>query len=567
MRQNTQNQFEFNVKPQSLDYALAHLTSRGDTDILPPAFELAAIEQYWADVREELSNLDLSDYVVRPARTFLSPKKGLGFRIATQLDPLDCILITAIVYEIGEDIESSRVSVSEEIVHSYRYAPTPEGQLYSPDYSFRTFRQKSLELAAARDGFVLMTDIADFYQRIYFHRLENALSMAVSSLVHRRAICRMIKAWNQSVSYGLPVGPAIFQLLAELTIDDVDQSLLGNGIEFCRYSDDYRIVVDSEREAREACAAIAEVLLRNHGLTIQESKTEILSTDEFCSRFKKAESDAARAALGAKFSELLSQLQKTEPEVHELHLSRADEWDESEESEEWEESGEWGLSFDDYLTVDFMELSEDLQDVVDSLDLWGVLEEQLSSDRAIDISLTSFVLRRIAELCLQDEEGILLKDLRRLYPLFSQVIEALAVQYPDDVDRRRDLGNALLDLFGSDVVGHIPYHRAWILRAFSDDSWGDANRLARLYDQYPDDLTRPALLEAMGNAQLAYWFRSRKAGVAGLPSWEQRAFLAGARCLPTDEADHWYRSVIPQLDLLGRIVGKWAHADVRGRGG
>src|SRR5438105_3842827 len=98
------------LHPSSLDFALAHIEARGDTDIFPSLFEYQAIRQAWdASLRAALAGEDLSTWTVRPARRCLAPKTRLGLRIATQLDPLDTIVATGLVYELGEDLEGVRL--------------------------------------------------------------------------------------------------------------------------------------------------------------------------------------------------------------------------------------------------------------------------------------------------------------------------------------------------------------------------------------------------------------------------------------------------------------------------
>lgn len=435
----------FRVGEDALDFALAHINAKGDTDILPPAFEYKAISAEWPAVRSSLSSQDLDTWAVRPARKCLSPKRGLGFRVATQLDPLDTLVITAVVYEVGEDLEGYRVAVGDGIVHSYRFAPTQAGQLYHPEWSFDSFRARSLDLARKSGGFVLMTDIADFFQRIYSHPLENALAVATSRRDHARVIGKLISGWNQSVSYGIPVGPSIFRLLAEITIDDVDRALLSEGYTFCRFSDDYRIFLADERSAREACAFLANTLLRHHGLTIQESKTEIVRTDDFIARFERTEEDAERSGLRERFDELLHQLQEREDRELEAMLETGDEPD------PWES---WG-GVDSYADIDYEDLNDSQKEIVDGLNLWEVLREQLDANGALDVPMTRFVLRRIAQLGLQDEDRLLLSDLARLYPVFPEVVQALAAQFPNDEAGRQRLGGDLLALFDDPVVGHL----------------------------------------------------------------------------------------------------------------
>ena len=93
------------LSPDSLDWALQHALSKGDTDIFPRAFEFQAIDSNWDEVRDCLANQDILSWTSRPLRQCLSPKRRYGFRIATQLDPLDFLIFSALVYEIGEDID------------------------------------------------------------------------------------------------------------------------------------------------------------------------------------------------------------------------------------------------------------------------------------------------------------------------------------------------------------------------------------------------------------------------------------------------------------------------------
>ena len=91
------------------------------------------------------------------------------------------------------------------------------------------------------DGSVAVTDIADFYPRIYHHRLDNALQVATSKSNHIKALKQLLSGWNKTESYGIPVGSAPSRLLAELVMTDIDQALLAQGIDFIRFNDDYRI--------------------------------------------------------------------------------------------------------------------------------------------------------------------------------------------------------------------------------------------------------------------------------------------------------------------------------------
>src|SRR6478752_6703582 len=80
----------------SLDWALLHAEAHGDTDILPIPFEYAAIRHDWARIAPLLTQQDVHGFVVRPHRRFMTPKARHGFRVVTQLDPIDLLLFTGL---------------------------------------------------------------------------------------------------------------------------------------------------------------------------------------------------------------------------------------------------------------------------------------------------------------------------------------------------------------------------------------------------------------------------------------------------------------------------------------
>src|SRR4051794_31826486 len=126
----------------SLHWALNQALNYGDTDIFPPAFEFRALKHAWPDLGKALAKQDLFTWTTRAYRRCLSPKHRYGFRIATQLDPLDFLLFTAATYEVGHELEASRVSFDHAV--SYRFAPGEDGRMYDPAGTFRQFLERSL---------------------------------------------------------------------------------------------------------------------------------------------------------------------------------------------------------------------------------------------------------------------------------------------------------------------------------------------------------------------------------------------------------------------------------------
>lgn len=518
------------VSENALDWALAQFERDGDTDIFPVPFEYAAIRGDWSAIKNYLSGQDLRQWTTRPIRRCLSPKHRFGFRISTQLDPLDALLFAGAVYEIGSALEARRVPIGRGIVHSYRFRPTVEGQLFDPAVGYQSFLLACrTRIADSNVKFVVTADIADFFPRLYSHPLENALAVAVPGRPDIvQGIKRLLGQWNFSVSYGIPVGPSASRLLSELAIADIDDALLAEGKQFVRYSDDYRVFCATERDAYQSLAFLATVLLENHGLTLQQHKTEIMKVDAFEGRYLASERASESSALEGRFYELLDS----------LGIESMNRW---------------------YEPIIYDDLSEDQQRDVDAMNLSEMLREQVEGDEEPNWSIVRFVLARLRQLSDRSGVDIVLTHADALYPAFRNVIDYLMDVPATDDAERAGWGARLLNMLDSSICGHLEYHRMLILNLFgATNRWGNADRLAQIFNRVQDPFTKRECILALGRAGQAHWFKTRKRSVMEFDEWSRRAFLAAASCLPGDEATHWYRSVNARLDPLEKAVAKWA---------
>lgn len=212
-------------------------------------------------------------------------------------------------------------------------------------------------------------------------------------------------------------------------------------------------------------------------------------------------------------------------------------------------------------SIDYDDLDDDKKAVVDSLNLWAIVGREAQAARALDVPMMRFVLGRVRELGLVDHDDLLLANLKRFSPVFRDVIEALVSQSGLEDAELRGLGARLLDLFDHEAVGYLEYHREWLLTPFvNEEVWNHRERLVQLHEKYFDQMTRRALILALGRGRVAHWFKTRKQEVFQFPPWTRRAFLYGASCLPGDEARHWYRSLKPQLEPLEDAVVEYARA-------
>ena len=515
------------LSTSSLDWALNQAEHLGDSSIFPLPFEFLSIRHDWSKLADFLSSQDVLKWDVRPNRECLSPKSAHGFRIATQLDPLDWLMYTALVYEIGADLEAYRLPQQEGAVFSRRFEPQSDGTMFSHAIGYSQFQERTRELAAkSNEQYVVVSDITDFYPRLYHHRIDNALhSAAPTKPNHAKAITRFLGAWRESQSFGLPVGPTASELIAEVAIHDVDEALRGEGLTFARYVDDFRIFCKTRRDAYKALATLAEVLWKNHGLTIAEQKTKILPVEIFTQQFLRTERGAELAHLSESFADIIDAL-------------GLDNW---------------------YQEIEYDDLDDEQQDLVNALNLQELLTEQLHSDN-IDIRLTRFILRRLSQLQDAGVTNQILESIDNLYPVFADVIAYLNSLNDLSGDHRVEIGKNFLNLMDNSVVSHLEYHRVHLLNLFaSNAAWGNVDKIRELLLRYSDHFTVRKLILALGKAGQSYWFRQRKNDWQNFSPWERRAFLRGASCLPSDERHHWYRSVQQKhLDCLENAIVGWS---------
>ena len=157
--------------------AVKNVATHGDTDVFPLPFETllffdqpASVENILKDIHQDLSSALNS----RPLTTIrsLAQVGYSGFRWATLIDPFWNAYYLALVIQIADQIEKERLP--DDVVFSYRFKWNKStGQLFS-NRTWLDYRRHAIKMAKQHE-FVVLTDIADFYPRIYHHRVENAL--------------------------------------------------------------------------------------------------------------------------------------------------------------------------------------------------------------------------------------------------------------------------------------------------------------------------------------------------------------------------------------------------------
>jgi hypothetical protein len=438
------------------------------------------------------------------------------------------VLYTAIGYEVGAEIERCRLPIADKFAFSNRFQADSDFRFFDKNISYSQFVEHCKDLAG-KYPFVVVTDISDFYYRIYFHPLENALRSAVTVLPsHASAMLKLIKNWNQTASYGIPVGSNPSRLLAEVILDDVDRVLVSEGVVFSRWVDDYRFFCKSSEEAYKVLANFAEILFNTQGLTLQSLKTHILPSDKFVEEVLESETKREFNALSESFWDIIQQL---------------------------------GLA-DPYGIIDDEDLTPGVREEISALNLGSILKEQLAADE-IDIKLVRFLIRRMGQLQRKDVIWSLLDESEKLYPVFSDIVQYISkIGHLLSATAKHKAGEILLNKLSNSVVSKLEYNRMYIMSLFAESAeWGNSSNLASYYYTPADEWFRRSVLLALGKSHQYQWLRTKKKNIGQFSEWEKRAFIYAASSLPKDQREHWYAAIKPNMEDLTKSVINWAKAN------
>lgn len=507
------------LSSEALAWALTHVKKYGDTDIFPLPFEYQCIQSQAARVVEHLSSIDLEVHETSPATRLLMLKPGFGFRVATQLDPYDCLLYLAMTYEAASAIESLRVEEAKHVACSYRVDIAPDGTLFRKQNGWPDFHARSKDLASRSDiNFVVTADIADFYYQVYHHRVQNALEAAGLTSTRSNSTERFLGSFTAKQSRGIPVGPAGSILLAEACLADVDSFLLRKGYEHTRYVDDFRIFLPDQISAVNALHDLTEYLHSAHRLPIQGAKTKLYSTERFTEEELVDPEESELSRLHMRLSELLNEADL--PSI--------------------------------YSEPEEIEITPEMENQALRDALLSMFREVITV-RPVPLGFSRYLLRRARALRTRVILEDVLDNLDELLPVLRDVILYLLTVYPRNSPST--VGSALAGLLERSDYRDLPFIQSWVLYAFSVVPGFCSSHRALLFAERarPEIRDRYGALIARAH-KVVDWVRERKEIWANTAPWGQRAIIWAGSILPGDERHHWLRPIKVSSNHLNAVV-------------
>ena len=508
------------IDEESVKWALNSLENLGDSDLFARPFELSIIRALGDSASNRIASLDISDFNYGPSRRFIVPKDDLSYRTASQLDPLNSVILTALIYQFGELVESKRRSKDENKIFSYRFAPKVDGQLYDSANSWNNFWGKCYEKSKGSSHVVIL-DIADFYNQIYHHSLENQLIESGLPNQVVKWIIGLCGALTAKVSRGVPVGPHATHLLAESVLSPIDNVLTHQGIDFCRYVDDIVIFAKSEIAARSKILSLANTLDKQQKLLIQRHKTQLMDGEKFRKFCLKMVEDRPIDH----FEKALLLIIKKHSHGNPYRTV-------------------WLSELSD------AELSEFRPEVIEK-----IIKDYLAKPEPDYIRLRWFI-RRLAQVGHPAGIGVLLHEFPKLLPALSEICRYfLAVSQGSDLNWD-NIGQDLLSFFDNEIIQSNEYYQLSILSLFaSQEKFDNLPSILAIYQNASPYLRREIILCAAKH-KATDWIRELKESFPTMDLWNRRAFIYALSIFPPDERQFFLKTVKSD-DLLDEFIIKW----------
>lgn len=529
------------IGTDALEQAVLNIAKLGDTDVLPLAPENHIFFDKAEAAKSALSAIE-SDFLEQLSvrspinHQALAPLGYTGFRWVTQIDPLWNAYLLACAAQLAPSLEEARLPREAEIVYSHRFEPNSEdGSLFWRG-GYQAFLERGDSLAEQHD-YVVTLDIADFYGRVYHHRIENELRYLDPDTHIPSHVTRLLQAFSNGNSYGLPVGGPAARIISEAVLNSTDQLLnsMSGSFSFIRYADDYRVFADSLNEAHRAIGMLSEKLLRNEGLSLQRSKTRILTRHDYLGSRPAAE---PRAGSAAKFLSL------------QLH-------------------------FDPYSPTAEQDY-EKLKDQLAEFDVLELLRNELDKGH-VNTAVTRRLLaalKHLEEPTKSHAVASLLENVETLAPVFPYVMRATAQVFDDLADETRSMAVSKLTQMIRDGhhIARVETNLAYMLRVLSRDPSSETTRFlvhlwsgTHSHSPGPSPLIQHDLLLILANRGARFALHDIKPSYHTSHAWVKRAFLMASYFLG-DEGKHWRQGVSSSLDTFDLIVRDWMAGRVQDDG-
>ncbi len=148
-------------------------------------------------------------------------------------------------------------------------------------YEYIEMAEKDLLMDSVNFKYVVHLDIKNFYHSVYSHSIPWALHGMTSRIPEDYSkfghkLDKLFHYANDKCTNGIPVGPVVSDLIAEIILASIDKAVkLPKGCFGVRYKDDYRVLCKTKYEGNAIIKELQKELDK-FNLYVNETKTNIL---------------------------------------------------------------------------------------------------------------------------------------------------------------------------------------------------------------------------------------------------------------------------------------------------
>ena len=516
------------ISELNLDVAIDRVHGNIISGCFPNRLDAATIKNLRNDVKKRVKDLfeDTSmDWANGSARFFDLPKQDGLSRPICYMDVDVAMAYQALVDAVSIVIEPYISSELENRVLSHRLNLSSGMEMFkSPSEAYKEYIEIQHSLAnSGTYTHCVRLDIANYYERIYHHKLQQLLERRGVPGAIITPLCRLLRKFSNGDSHGIPQGWWASDYLGNSYLLYLDEFLYTKNIYAIRYVDDYRIFCSSARQARLVLKECGE-MLRDIGLNIQPSKTSIVTVDKLDPELKPITERFLELREGTPLSRMFRSRYFLEEQL-------------------WEE--------------EHTELSDANETLAEFENLWTEAIDQ--EDKRT--SILSFALSGLSAGRSPTAEQYILDNLGEFPNLASAF-----TKYLISLGFKQETANKLIDFIESDECIH-EWQQMWLLEYFRRSTVSIEPYKQRLMTLLTDVRAHP-LVRALTAEIIAYKGADADGGdVKRLFRNEtdqrlRRYLLLGFRLLPVAERNYDI-SYLPPNDWSLRQVGKLVKSGVK----
>lgn len=254
-------------------------TNVGRDFILAPHYYAVyanAGNELWDEVQ---NNLKSGKYKPKLPITIEVPKKSHLTRPGSILTPIDRFIYQALVDVIAPLAEGQldRSKTFSNVLLN----PDPNYLMFEQNHICWKRKQQSIENLCKNKSlsYAIKTDVASYFESLYQHNLINLLHGSGCPPKIVNLLEKVLLDWMEKASHGILQGMFPSDFLGNFYLLFLDSDLSIRGVPHVRYVDDLYIFYSTLEDARKGLVDLCNTL-RQEGLHLNESKTEILKTKD-----------------------------------------------------------------------------------------------------------------------------------------------------------------------------------------------------------------------------------------------------------------------------------------------